>query len=142
MLVSACAVALAALLAGTCYVFFGSLSVPLLYMRGDRLIAMPTSVDLGLVEARTDHTVVFRMHNWTEGPVKLLGSNSGCACLTTADLPCTLLPGQSTALTINYRVPQTQQAIEQHIDFYSDYTPKRYIRFTIRGTVRGPAASR
>jgi Protein of unknown function (DUF1573) len=140
-LVLVASASLVALLAVVCHARFGSVTVALRYLRGDRLIATPTYFDLGTIEPKTDKSLIFYIYNWTGEQIEILGSNSSCGCMTTAKLPLTLLPNQSETISIAYRSSAEGQPFEQHIDFYTDYDRKRYIRVTIRGAVSGSGRS-
>jgi hypothetical protein len=76
---------------------FGSTSSALAYLRGDRLVPDAYSKSFGTVTKDERPSVDFLLKNWSERPIKVLGVNQSCTCLTTSNLPI-VIPSRGEAI--------------------------------------------
>ncbi len=90
--------------------YYGSPAAALAHLRGDTLTVDRTHLDFGHGKAGDVLTQPVLVTNWTGEPLRIVGGTSDCSCVTTNDLPITLSAGEAKALTINYKVPRTDQA--------------------------------
>ena len=82
---------------------FGSVSAALAYLRGDGLIPDVYTRSFGIVDKNERPTIEFSLTNYTEQPIKVVGSNSSCTCLVTSDLPMVVPPHARSTLRVAAR---------------------------------------
>ena len=76
------------------YVTYGDIRSGWLRLGGWQLIAEECLLDLGTVPAGESKPGTFRLRNLTGSPIMVLGIQSDCSCLSTAELPITI-PGST-----------------------------------------------
>lgn len=102
---TACGVAVLLLLAAAAgWARYGSVPAALAVLRGEPLVA-PRYLDFGVGAPGESHERPLPVTNWTDRPVHLIGGTSDCSCVTTADLPTTLAPGETKLITVRLTVP-------------------------------------
>ena len=77
------------------YTTFGDIRSGWFYLGGYHLIAEQSQIELGKVSAGESKPIKFRLKNLSRKEVFLLGIESDCSCLSTAELPI-LIPGGKT----------------------------------------------
>lgn len=85
---------------------FGSVSAALAKLRGESLGA-PQYVDFGTAKPGEVREETVPITNWTDRPIRLIGGTSDCSCITTKDMPVTILSNETYELTIRLKVPQS-----------------------------------
>jgi hypothetical protein len=85
-------------LAGSYY--FGSLSLAMAYLKGKRFYVSPLVVDLGDCVSGSKHVAKFTVSNFMDQPIRIVGSEEECECLTLDKLPITLDPYVSKDISI------------------------------------------
>jgi len=76
------------------YATYGDLRSGWFRLEGYHLIAEQYLLDLGTVSAGESKSGTFRLKNFTGSPIVILGVQSDCSCLTTAELPIAI-PGDA-----------------------------------------------
>jgi len=89
---------------------YGSPSAALANLRGDTLTVDRSHLDFGHGKPGDVLMQQVTVTNWTGGPLRIIGGTADCSCVTTSDLPITLQAGEAKAISIEYRVPQTDKS--------------------------------
>lgn len=82
---------------------FGSLSSAIADLRGARLIPDAYTKSFGTAGKDDRRSVRFRLTNYSERPIVLVGSDASCTCLVTSDLPAVIPPGRSIEFRVRAR---------------------------------------
>ncbi len=98
----------------------GSVMIALAYLRGERLIIDPIVAFANDGLPGEEREILFRVLNFTDRPVKLLGANSSCTCASTKDLPLVIPPAESRMLSVTYRFSEAQSSLEEIVTLYTD----------------------
>lgn len=108
LLIPVSAAAVLVILTATVSAIYGSPAAALARLRGDLLKASPDYVDFGTAASGEVVERSVEVWNWSDQTVKLVGGTSDCSCVTTADLPVTIPPGERRSVEVRLRIPQTK----------------------------------
>jgi hypothetical protein len=120
-----------AALAGAATWAYGSPAAAFARLQGAPLYA-PGYVDFGtgrpgeLLEREVEVT------NWTDRPVRLIGGTSDCSCITTANLPLTIAPGETIAVPVRLKVPGSAAGVfTRRAELWTDCDRQRTVGLTV-----------
>lgn len=91
--------------AAVCFLRFGSISLPIAYLQGVPFLVLPNEVELGDCEPGTRHIATFTVTNFADNPIRIVGIDSGCPCLTLDELPIEISSHESQDVSIQAKVP-------------------------------------
>jgi hypothetical protein len=114
---------------------YGSLSLAMARLRGERFVLSPAEVDFGVCEPNTEHTAKLTLTNLTVRPVRVVGSEASCTCETIGELPIVVAPGQSREIALRAVVSKSASYSQQMLLYIDDGT-LRTIAVQIRAGVR------
>jgi hypothetical protein len=110
---------------------YGSPSAALARLQGAPFHA-PGYVDFGTARPGDELEREVSVTNWTDAPLRLIGGTSDCSCITTANMPVTIGPGETAAVPVRLRVPGSASGVfTRRAEFWTDHDQKRAIRFAI-----------
>jgi hypothetical protein len=92
--ISVCFLFIVAVYCGWSFWYYGDCYKGWLYINGVRLSVENSTLDFGEMTVGENKTGVFRLHNLSGKRVVVLGIETGCGCLTAAELPMTIQPYQ------------------------------------------------
>jgi hypothetical protein len=111
---------------------YGSPQTALARLRGESLTVSSDYVDFGACPAGQMAERVVEVRNWSDRPVRLIGGTSDCSCLTTADLPLTIPPGEARPVTVQLTVPPAKLgALTRVVELWTDNDEHRTIRLQV-----------
>lgn len=124
-----------ALLAAVGIHIFGSAASAPAYLRGDGLIPDAYTKSFGTDWEGDRASVAFSLRNYTEEPIRVLGSNSSCTCLVTSGLPVVIPSHGETVLRVSAarKVGLRQYSERVRVLTNSD---KRPLVLSVRGSFR------
>jgi hypothetical protein len=111
---------------------YGSPQAVLARLRGESLTISKDYIDFGSGSAGQviDRTVEVR--NWSDQSVRLIGGTSDCTCVTTADLPLTIPPGEARPVTVRLKVLAAKLgALTRTAELWTDQDEQRTIRLGV-----------
>ena len=117
--------------------YFGSLTLATAYIRGEHFMVSPDEADLGECETGTRHVAKFTVTNLTNHPIRVVGSEEGCPCLTLDELPITLGPHESRDISVRAYVSGKGEYSEAVL-LYIDDGELRSVLVHIRALVQRP----
>lgn len=98
---------------------YGSISNALQYLRGERLLVDDRVRLVGDVKVGDQIRIPYTFTNWSDRNIKLLWAKTSCSCLVVDDLPTTITPGESRAISVGLDVPREASEIYQKVTIYS-----------------------
>ena len=120
-----------AALVGTGTLYFGSLEAAVANLRGDALSATP-HVDFGTGKPGDSLEATVTVTNWTNQPIRVIGGTSDCSCTAIGELPVTVPPHGSRAITMRLTIPPTQSgAFARAALLWTDAEKQPTIRFRL-----------
>lgn len=134
------AAGLFAMLAGIGTWAFGSFDAALAYLRGERISVRPGFIDLGSGAPGQTMEASVELVNRTDKLVRIVGGTSDCSCVTTADLPIALPPGEARRVSIRIVLPATPGLFNRKAFFWTDDDRARTIVFPLTGKTEPPAS--
>jgi hypothetical protein len=64
--------------------------------------------------------------------VRLIGGTSDCSCVTTADLPVTLPPGEGRVVTVRMKIPASRPGvITRKAELWTDCPARRVVQLRV-----------
>jgi hypothetical protein len=75
-------------------------------------------------EPGEEKVLAFRVLNFTNRAVNLVGAGSTCTCVATRDLPLQIPAGESRPVSVVVRFPQEPSSIDEVVSFISDLEGK------------------
>lgn len=115
--------------------YFGSLAPAVAYIKGDRLLIHPTEISFGEAYPGEKRTLHFRLWNFTGGPVRLLGTNSTCSCLTTESFPLVITEGERRTLEVVVSAPYRAANVDVSTIYFTDWSGKPSFSFRTQGRI-------
>lgn len=112
-------VALVVLAAWT-YLRFGSLTVGLGYLRGQRLFVENPTREFGHATTGENRTVSFTVTNLANMPISVVGARSSCTCAIMEGLPLLLNPGARRSLTVRINTRGKTGPVTANIPLYTN----------------------
>ncbi len=129
-LLGGAALVMAVLALGSSYAF-GSLAAAVAKLRGDSLYAS-SYLDFGSADPGEKLEHPLEVSNLSSEPIRLIGGTSDCSCVTTSAMPLTIAPGESIAITIHLKVPQSDPgAFTRTASLWTDCESQRTISFRL-----------
>jgi Methylamine utilisation protein MauE len=108
---------------------YGSPAAALAHLRGEFLTVEPSYADFGDGKPGDVVERIVTVYNWADQPVRLIGGTSDCSCVTTADLPLTIPPGEGRRVTIQTKTPTVETgAVTRAAQFWTDNDRQRTVR--------------
>jgi hypothetical protein len=83
----------------------GSIGAACAYMRGERLLLMPRTLDVGTEREQEQRLVRFELVNLSEEKIRILGVKPSCSCIVVQDELPIEIPGRGShflTLTVNF----------------------------------------
>jgi hypothetical protein len=103
-------------------VIYGSPAAALARLRGETLTVSPDYVDFGSVAVGDIVERSVDVWNWSDRPVTLIGGTSDSSCVTTADLPLVIPPGEGRAVGLRLMVRRTKPgAFTRTAELWTDH---------------------
>jgi Methylamine utilisation protein MauE len=119
-------------LAGLSSWIYGSSESALARLRGEVLSAAPEYLQLGEGVPGQVLFAAVNVRNWSDQPVRLIGGSSDCSCVTTTDLPLTVPPGESRAVTVALKIPRAGRgSLSRAAEIWTDQPKQRTIRLAL-----------
>lgn len=116
---------------------FGSPARALARLRGDVVAVEGGYVDFGVGGHGEVLAARVRVRNWSDTPVRIVGGTSDCACVTTAELPRTIEPGEACELLVHLRVPPSGAGrYERDAELWADRQGMARVRFRAACRIR------
>ncbi len=100
---AACVACLLLLLSIAATFWFGSPSIALAYLRGQRIEITPQVVSVGLGEIGQSRDVQIELRTHTAKAIRVFGGTSDCSCVATQDLPITLAASSSALIQVTMK---------------------------------------
>ena len=109
-------------LGGLSWVWFGSPSNALAYLRGHSVVVEAPVLSAGDIEPGKEATVVFRVRNLTVGQVRVVGAICDCPCACVQELPRAIPPRDVAELAIRFsvRASEAGETVERKALLYLD----------------------
>jgi len=110
-------------LAAWAWVEFGSIRLAWLHASGVRLRIEPSVLAVGppAPGEGTTHLELTAL-NLTDRPVRLLGANANCSCLTAGGLPLTIPPRSRAILPVSMaREPENPSRVRVSLNYHTDH---------------------
>jgi len=120
------------------YLVFGSPVVALAYLRGERVIAVPRSFDVGLGADHEMKTATFRVRNYSGRELIITGANTNCTCIMPGEYPVRVASGGSRDVELQVRLSTKQPELSQVVTLYTDSPNQAAIPLRITGRVGMP----
>lgn len=116
---------------------FGSIPSALSYLRGARLIPLCYSVQAGPVARGEERTLEFKLRNWSDKPIVILGAKSSCTCVSLGDFPVQVPPGGTNNLGVRLRTNKRKPGpISERVRIYTDEEGSGGLALAVTGVVR------
>jgi len=125
-------------LLGWALVSFGSVRDAWLYAMGARVFIEPRRFEVTDVRAGETRRMVFRLRNFTDRPLTVLGAETTCSCLSLEDKPPLVVPPKGTGqlrLTFALRDDAKGQ-FEGSMVYYTDDPSSPRLRAGLRIRVK------
>jgi len=97
---------------------YGSLSGSVAALRGQVLYVEAPIRYLGSLAPGKTYTVRFRMRNVSSGKVRILGSQTSCACTVPEELPLLISPGEERDFQVVVTPPESQDSFGQEVKLF------------------------
>lgn len=110
---------------------YGSPGAALARLRGDDLTTAPGYLDFGALPPGEGRDATLTVNNWSGQPVRLIGGTSDCSCTTLADLPVTLPPGGSAAVSVRMVAPREAGQLTRTVTLRTDHPGQPLVRVRI-----------
>lgn len=114
---------------------FGSLTVALAYLNGERLIVRPVEFAVGEVRPGDERELSAAIINMTARDVVVIGCNSTCSCVTTDTFPRTIPRGATQPLYLKFRPGGQLGDVEYVVTYFTDSQELPTIRIHVKGRV-------
>ncbi len=114
---------------------FGSPSTSLAYLRGERVIASPSTYDVGEGRSGEMKRAVFRLHNLTGSPLTITGGATSCTCITQERFPIRIEPAMSVDMTVSIKLSEKPGMLPQSIILYTDSSEQPEVALRIAGRI-------
>ncbi len=112
--------------------FFGSPEVALARLRGDSVTVSPEQLDLGVGPIATTLISSVEVHNWTDEPLRVYGGTSDCGCIATSDLPITIPPQETRAVSVRMNIPNSAPGtLSRKVELLTDHPRQSTLRFGV-----------
>ena len=104
-------------------VFFSFSSNPwtmLALIRGETLIVEPAVLEVGEAHEGVSRVLPIRLHNYGNKPIKVIGGNVSCTCMTLTDLPVTVPAKGKVTVRIEVKFRGTKGRFNHSFRFFHD----------------------
>ncbi|MGO9922025.1 MAG: DUF1573 domain-containing protein [Isosphaeraceae bacterium] len=116
---------------------FGSIPSALSYLRGARLIPLRYSVPAGTVVRGEERILEFKLKNWSDKPIVILGAKSSCTCVSLGDFPIRVPSGGTNNLGVRLRTKKRKPGpISERMRIYTDEKRSHGLTLAVTGVVR------
>lgn len=115
--------------------WFGSLDAAKQYFGGDRLLVSPVAASFPPGRLGERREIRFRVSNLTRDPVRILGAEPSCTCLSGGGLPLEVAPGQTDELVVEVHLTSVLAGRRQSVKFFTDCPRKPLLAVTVSGRV-------
>lgn len=107
-------------------------------LRGESVTVNPSVANLGDGARREAKEFSVELTNRTKEVIQILGGTSNCGCFTTTNLPITLNPGESRAITVGVRFQGSRGNFLHHFVLYTDDERQPFVIARFSGRVVVP----
>jgi prepilin-type N-terminal cleavage/methylation domain-containing protein len=95
-------------------------------------VYVPGYVDFGTARPGEVLEREVTVTNWADVHIRLIGGTSDCSCMTTANLPLTIGPGETVAVPVRLKVPASAAGVfTRRGTLRTDCDRRRTIGFTV-----------
>lgn len=115
---------------------FGSIDRGLSFIAGKGLTVDSSTKSIGLIEKGQQTSVTFYLRNSTSSLIRIVGSDSSCACTVPDGLPLDLNPGETRELTVVVKTDQESPQFSQSIRLFTTSRRQPTLDLTILGTIK------
>ncbi len=120
---------------------YGSLAAALAYLKGDRLIANRYALSLGTIDQGPIEDLAFMLSNLSDHPVRCLGENYSCTCMTVGDLPMDIPPGGRRPVTLKFRTTAKLGPVSETVSLLFDDAAQPRLNLKVSGQIRAGRGS-
>lgn len=135
--VLATATALIAGLSAVATFWYGSPAAALASLRGERLSVSPSLVDFGEAIGGETQEASIMLTNRTDARIRVVGGTSDCACTVLQDLPLTIPPGETEAVTVRGRIPADAGQFTRNVRLLAGHDQLWKVGFVATGRSTG-----
>ena len=96
-------------------------------------------MDVGRGEPGQPLEATVEVINRTDRPVRIIGGTSDCSCVTTAELPLVLAPGEARQISVQVQLPGEPGFLNRKAFFWTDCDRARVLSFGLTGRIDPPA---
>jgi hypothetical protein len=116
---------------------FGSIPSALSYLRGARLVPLRYSAHAGIVARGEERILEFKLRNWSDKPIVILGAKSTCTCVSIGDFPICVPPGGTDKLAVRLRTKKRKPGpVSERVRIYTDEERSGGLVLGVTGAVR------
>lgn len=116
---------------------FGSLGTGLAYLRGERLVFVPQTLEIGSGDENERRDYRLQLVNLSDRPIKIFGARANCGCIVVTDELPLEVPGHGSRLLAG-TITFTGQGddLSHSITVYSDLPQGGIASAAIKGHIR------
>jgi hypothetical protein len=103
---------------------------PVVQVTGER-----AQFDLGDVKAGSKHQVIFAIHNDSDKPLKFTKIRGDCSCITSAEAPESIAPGQVARVVAIFDAPDINVPYGAELIIMTDNPQRKIIRLAVGAIV-------
>ena len=129
------AVSILVVLGAWACVRLGSLRAGFAYLAGTRMILDHQERSFGEVAGGEERTVSFRLTNFSQRPVRVLGAKTECTCMVADELPLTIGISETATLKVTVRKGSKTGELRETIRFYTDHPGRSEIAVRLFGRI-------
>lgn len=129
------------LLVGLASITFGSVPAAVAYFRGERLSVQPRLVELPKGVPGERRLAIVQLTNWTDRPIRLIGGTTDCSCTVLSDLPLTIPPKETRAVSVAVLLSRRPGLFTRKADLLVDDEGFQRVSFRLTGRILKPDGS-
>jgi hypothetical protein len=115
---------------------FGGIQNGFHYLEGYNYLVCPTALDVGERVRGKKQSAKVVVRNLSFSPIRVIGVVATCNCMTTTDLPITIMPREEKDLAIEILMKGKNNKVEQVADVLIDDGKMRRTSVLISGTCK------
>ena len=116
-----------------------SSEVALASFGNDDIAVLPGQIDFGVSPAGESAYRTVTIHNLSASPLIFFGGTADCGCVTTADMPVTIPPGESRGIGITLKLPATAGTFRCEAYLWTDNPSHKTLVVELTGRASLPA---
>ncbi|MEW4531386.1 DUF1573 domain-containing protein [Maioricimonas sp. JC845] len=118
------------------YAVTGSSALVLPWLRGERVLVDPAVVHLGVLPRDAGVVDVrVRVVNLHSSPVRLLGAQRSCGCISLGRFPVEISSGEVQAIAMRVAVPERPETIDESVTLFANVSGVESLTVRIVGRV-------